>query len=563
MLKSGVGLSAFHSNKSTQGLSPIPRSTPTLTRLTGPTTYPPQVNLDRPFNWFEDQNIKVVMQWSTDITFATGVTTSSPVTMLAGTTSYNFGLSAIVSGTYYIRACGFSGSSLPKAPNWSNTIGVGVATAPTISTSTAMSGYAYLGGSVTLTASREIANWAFAYGSDATFTVTPLTSTTATLTWSSSTTNGALANVIATDYFGNASAVWNGVLTVSANEPTLSGQFTAVRNAALSAAETSNTITLSGGQPGTVWPYVLTGSPGTGSVYKNGLLVSSSGTAIATDQLYVTDTASASYSTTITDTLTVGATASTYSVTTLPNIPASGLVVRLDAYDSPMYQLINGTTPVASSGDSLGYWGDLSGNGNHFTGGANDTTRPTWNTSGGKNWVAANGTSQYLQRLSDLGLYSAGASSVFVALKTATTTPAYLFGIGKQASATPRYSTMCSDSSSNGRLSSLIRNDASTIVVPNSTNLYGVGYSSTAKVIGVIDDGSHLTGYENGVAGTPFPYSRSGSTLNALDLAVLFAQPSATKAGWMNCSIAAIIVYNRVLNSTEIAQVNAYLATLI
>lgn len=112
------------------GATSVARSSSTLTRTSGATTYPPTVDFNRPTDWADGD--KSVMQWSTDYTFATGVSeTPTPVSLSAATTSYDFGLSAITSGSVYIRQGTWDGTGpRPSALNWSNVVNVGDAVAP-------------------------------------------------------------------------------------------------------------------------------------------------------------------------------------------------------------------------------------------------------------------------------------------------------------------------------------------------------------------------------------------------------------------------------------------------
>ena len=215
MLHVGKGRGMGHINRRPAGSSSggTALSASTITRTTGATTYPPQVDFTRPIDWVD--GIKAVMQWSTDYTFATGVSeTSSPQTITAAVTSYNFGLSAIVSGSYFMRMGAWQGTR-PGALNWSNILNVGDVTAPTISTSTSQTGSQGVSGAVTLTASEGV-TWAITGGADAaSFTITQLTATTASLAWGSLTAAAYAVQVTATDYAGNASSPWNGTVTIT------------------------------------------------------------------------------------------------------------------------------------------------------------------------------------------------------------------------------------------------------------------------------------------------------------------------------------------------------------
>ena len=76
----------------------------------------------------------------------------------------------------------------------------------------------------------------------------------------------------------------------------------------------------------------------------------------------------------------------------------SGLLVWLDSESSPLYQNSNGTTAAAADGDPVGYWGDLSGNGNNLIQ-ATAGRRPLLKTGiqNGLPSVLGDGTDDYLR----------------------------------------------------------------------------------------------------------------------------------------------------------------------
>lgn len=97
--------------------------------------------------------------------------------------------------------------------------------------------------------------------------------------------------------------------------------------------------------------------------------------------------------------------------------PSTNAVLTLDASDlTTLYTDIAGTTNVTTDGDPVGMWKDKNGNGFDLTAQADDTTRPTYHTSGGLHWVTFDGTNDILKRGAYLGLASA-AHTIAVALR--------------------------------------------------------------------------------------------------------------------------------------------------
>ena len=288
-------------------LGSLALSASTITRTSAVSAYPPTVDFTRPIDWADGD--LAVMQWSLDPTFGTGVSeTASPVTLLTGTVNYNFGLSAIVSGVYYIRMGAWRGTR-PTSLNWSHIVGVGDAVAPTITSAATMADYQFAAGTLALTANKT-STWAIVGGTDmAQFSISG--STLSSL--AQATTKTMTVQVQATSLFGVASTIQTITDTVGVNTPS-AFSFTAVSSGTRSTLYTSNTITVAGLVGGVSVPVSVTGA----QYSKNGgAYTSSAGTAVNGDTFALQETSSASYSTGVSGTLTIGATSGSYSVTTL------------------------------------------------------------------------------------------------------------------------------------------------------------------------------------------------------------------------------------------------------
>lgn len=97
--------------------------------------------------------------------------------------------------------------------------------------------------------------------------------------------------------------------------------------------------------------------------------------------------------------------------------PTTNQTLTLDASDlTTLYTDVAGTTNVTADGDPVGMWKDKNGNGFNLTAAADDTTRPTYHTSGGLHWVTFDGTNDLLWRAADLGL-ATGAMTIAVAVR--------------------------------------------------------------------------------------------------------------------------------------------------
>lgn len=220
-----------------------------------------------------------------------------------------------------------------------------------------------------------------------------------------------------------------------------------------------------------------------------------------------------------------------------------------------LFTTVAGSTQPAHGG-TVGRWEDRSMYGFHLTAAADDTTRPTFNASGGLCWVEGDGTNDALSRAASLGMYAAGACSVFVAVRGNNVANRSLIAERRTSNSAPAYIPLYANNTTASTLAAFIRNDASATQVATSSSLQTNVFDGTDVVVGVVDDGSSLTAYEDGVAGTPLAYTRSG--VLTLDLCTMFATV-AHSATYFAARIYALVVVYGVLRSQEIADLTAYL----
>lgn len=343
---------------------------------------------------------------------------------------------------------------------------------------------------------------------------------------------------------------------------------TDVSGATLSTAYESNAVTLSGfNQPVAI--SVTGGQYAIDSGAGFGAYTSSDGTAYPGDQVKVKQTSSGSNSTATNAVLTVGGVSDTFTVTTeaaAVSLPASGLILRLDADDlTTLFQTVDGsTTAVAADGDPVGYWGDKSGNGFHLSAAGNDTTRPTYKANSGLPYINFDGANDILRRLAALGLWSAGACTVIVALRSTNATQATsnlgIFMAGSNSSNNPVYE-LGSVGGASDDIGVFFRDDANaSITVLANQTVVATGLDANDSVITFTDDGANLIAYDDGTAGPTRTYSRSGHTLTLNRFAIGGWQRGAASS-WLAMRVYAVAAWNRVLNSAERAQALSYMGS--
>jgi hypothetical protein len=246
----------------------------------------------------------------------------------------------------------------------------------------------------------------------------------------------------------------------------------------------------------------------------------------------------------------------TLSIPWTPAAFGADLMLWLAADDlTTLWQEIAGSTQVASNGQTVGKWDDKSGDGFHLTATADNTVRPTYNTAGGLHWVTFDGSNDILRRTSALGMYAAGACSIFVALRGNPTTGAFLIGERNSASANAVYQiyTLGTDADD---LAVFLRNDANTTII-STTSFADEVLDDTDFVYGFVDSGSNFLHFDNGVQADSDNYTRSGAlTLNRTSLGAAFA--SDTASAWFAARIYNVVVVNRVITAGERGKLVTY-----
>jgi hypothetical protein len=221
----------------------------------------------------------------------------------------------------------------------------------------------------------------------------------------------------------------------------------------------------------------------------------------------------------------------------------------------------SGAAP-AVNGDVIGYIPDLSGNSVTLASNANDATRPTLAGVGTFPAITCTATnSTAVLNTTGINSYNAGSASWFFAVEgNINGAGTFVAGEGNGSTTNTIYS-LSGSSSTASSLAGDIRNSAGTVILANSTALETGVFNSGNHVIGIIDNGTTVTPYLDGVAGTPFTYTTRTGTLTTNRFAICANWRTAINGPWTGNIYGGVIV-NRVLNSTEIGNLNTYLTGL-
>lgn len=228
----------------------------------------------------------------------------------------------------------------------------------------------------------------------------------------------------------------------------------------------------------------------------------------------------------------------------------SGLILDINPADtSKLWQTITATTAVTADGDVVGTAQDTSGNAFDLTAAANDTTRPTYNTSGGLSWLTFDGSNDVLNRAANLGLYSGGAMTLEIAYRETTSQQASIVSEGNTGNATPYYDPLRHNAGSPSTAYVTSRDDSNAFEL-NAQGVYTAAYTTnTDGTLIVTDSGTNVTGYMDGNTGTSTGYSRATHS-NANNFSFGARKRTTTDSYYVG-RIYRLRAFNRVLNSTE------------
>lgn len=241
--------------------------------------------------------------------------------------------------------------------------------------------------------------------------------------------------------------------------------------------------------------------------------------------------------------------------------------IWLDPSDlDTVFQSNAGSTAVTNA-NPCGYMADKSGASFDLSSVADDGTRPTWFESSGKRGLSFDGSDDVLRRLAGLGLYGGGTSWTFIAIRCDGTQAENMrvFGEASTSSNNPVYYPMVSSANINGKddLTSWIRSDSNATLFSPTTSVVATSALSTNNynVAGIIDSGTTVGGYVNGVGETPLAYdaSRSGQTLTT-NVTSLGALVRATTSLWAKFEFYGLVAGTGTLSSGDISALTTWLA---
>jgi hypothetical protein len=229
-----------------------------------------------------------------------------------------------------------------------------------------------------------------------------------------------------------------------------------------------------------------------------------------------------------------------------------GLALWVSAAHSPLFQSNAGTTAAVSNGDVVGYIGDLSGNAKHLKSAADDTTRPTLQTNSGNKCIRFDGTNDMIGlTTAALGIYSAGACSVFAAVKANPGTNKTF--LSEAHNTTTTIYEIISGTGTATQAGVFLRDDSSNNPLAGATPAICDVFGNTDVVFGHTDSGTQIIHYLDQYQGAQVAYTRPGgvTSINRFSVGALL-RTGANTAGFMAMDLyELIIVSGRVVSDVE------------
>jgi len=237
-------------------------------------------------------------------------------------------------------------------------------------------------------------------------------------------------------------------------------------------------------------------------------------------------------------------------------------VLWLEAGAANLYQSNAGSgARPAADGDYVGFWQDKSANAFNLSSLADDTTRGQWYSNGGQPYVNFDGTSQFLRRLSDLGLYSSvNGYSVFVAVRgVAGQSSKYLIQQANGSDAGTIFAPIYTQTAN--YLGLFYRNSAS-LTVLQQTQLSANAFDGTDRVVGVSDDntGASVIGYTDGAASSNKTYTRQALTLDRFGLGCFYRT---SPSSYFAARVYGVLALPYIPDATTRGHINTYLGSLM
>jgi hypothetical protein len=224
-----------------------------------------------------------------------------------------------------------------------------------------------------------------------------------------------------------------------------------------------------------------------------------------------------------------------------------------------LFNTITGTGAVSVAGTAVGMVNDKSGNAFHLTATGNDTTRPTYETTDYPH-LNFDGSNDKLRRLAELGMYEAGACTVALAIKANPSVSRVLLGEGASSSTQPFY--MFQANGSTATAGAFHHRTDGGALIANSLGSGTGAWDNTWRVVVIVDSGSNIKWYVDGVEVDSDNYTRSG-TLALLNQFSLGCQIDTSAKNFFVGKVRKLAVIKKAVSAAERASMTTHLGNLI